>query len=139
MKISKMYGMIAPNVNNTETIRNVYIIDPEQKIRAILQYPLTNGRNIGEILRLVLALQTTDKDGVATPANWLPGQPVIVPSPKTFDELLERVQNPMGYNCMDWYLCFKGEYQNIMANNISNITNDFNNMFTYNSQRYFNN
>lgn len=116
MKISKMYGMIAPNASDTQTVRSVFIIDPEQKIRAILQYPLTNGRNIGEILRLVEALQTTDRDKVSTPANWIPGQPVVVPYPKTFDELLERVKNPMGYNCIDWYLCFKQEVPNMMMN-----------------------
>ena len=61
MKISRQYGMLAPNVSNTQTIRSVFFIDPEQKIRAILQYPMTNGRNTGEILRLLDALQLSDK------------------------------------------------------------------------------
>ncbi len=107
MKIARMYGMLPADQNATQTVRSVFIIDPEQKIRAILQYPMSNGRNIPEILRLLDALQTTDLEGVVTPANWMPGQSVIVPYPKTYDELLERVKNPMGYNCMDWYLCFK--------------------------------
>jgi peroxiredoxin (alkyl hydroperoxide reductase subunit C) len=68
---------------------------------------MTNGRNIPEILRIVDALQTSDKDKVSTPANWLPGQPVIAPSPQTFDALLERTTNPEGLSCIDWYLCFK--------------------------------
>ncbi|MEG0873501.1 MAG: redoxin domain-containing protein [Clostridia bacterium] len=109
MKISKKYGMIAPNTATTKTIRNVYFIDPEQKIRAILQYPLTAGRNTGEILRLLDSLQITDKENVVTPANWLPGQPTIIPAPKTYSELMDRIKNPMGYNCMDWYLCFNQE------------------------------
>jgi peroxiredoxin (alkyl hydroperoxide reductase subunit C) len=107
MAIAKMYGMMPADQNVTQTVRNVFIIDPEQKIRAILQYPMTNGRNIPEILRLLDALQTTDSENVVTPANWMPGQPVIVPYPKTYDELLERVKNPSGYSCMDWYLCYK--------------------------------
>ncbi|MEG2348830.1 MAG: peroxiredoxin [Clostridia bacterium] len=106
MKISKSYGMIAPNVSNTQTVRNVFFIDPDQKIRCILQYPMTTGRNTGELLRILDSLLTTDKEGVATPVNWLPGQPTIVPSPKTYCELVERLNNPLGYNCLDWYLCF---------------------------------
>lgn len=105
--IARLYGMIAPEASKTETVRNVFIIDPKGTIRAILQYPLTNGRNIPEIIRLIDALQTTDKEKVVTPANWMPGQPVIVPYPKTYQELIERVQNPQGLKCMDWYLCFK--------------------------------
>lgn len=107
MMIAKMYGMLPSDPNSTQTVRSVFIIDPDQKIRAILQYPMTNGRNIPEILRLLDALQTSDSEKVVTPANWMPGQPVIVPYPKTYEELLERVKNPAGLNCMDWYLCYK--------------------------------
>lgn len=106
MKISRLYGML-PDTSTTQTVRSVFIIDPEQKIRAILHYPKTNGRNIPEILRLLDALLISDKDNVATPAGWMPGQPVIVPPPKTYDELLERINNSAGYNCLDWYLCYK--------------------------------
>ncbi len=130
MAISKMYGMLPYDKNIAQTVRSVFIIDPDQKIRAILQYPMTNGRNIPEILRLLDALQTSDNENVATPANWMPGQPVIVPYPKTYDELLERVKNPMGYSCMDWYLCYKKgvdytqplvESQPMFTNPIGNI------------------
>lgn len=107
MMIARMYGMLPSDPNSTQTVRSVFIIDPDQKIRAILQYPMTNGRNIPEILRLLDALQTSDTEKVVTPANWMPGQPVIVPYPKTYDELLERIKNPAGLNCMDWYLCYK--------------------------------
>lgn len=110
MKISKMYGMIAPNISNTSPIRSVFIIDPNQVIRAILQYPKTNGRNIGEILRLIDALQITDKEKVSTPANWIPGKSTILPSPTTFDEILNKKDNISQTNCMDWYLCYNQRY-----------------------------
>lgn len=110
MTISKMYGMIAPNISNTETIRSVFIIDPEQTIRAILQYPKTNGRNVIEIMRLLDALQTTDKEKVATPANWIPGKSTILSSPTTFDEVLKN-KNNLGNNCIDWYLCYNQRYE----------------------------
>jgi peroxiredoxin (alkyl hydroperoxide reductase subunit C) len=106
-KVATMYGMISPAVSNTSTVRNVFIIDDKQIIRTILQYPLTTGRNIPEILRIIDALQTADKNKVVTPANWIPGAPVIVPPPATYRQLKERVENPYGYQCMDWYLCFK--------------------------------
>lgn len=105
--VARLYGMIAPDVSSTETVRNVYIIDEKQMIRAILEYPLTNGRNISEILRLIDALQTTDREKVVTPANWCPGQPVMVPPPRTYEELLERVEGQPGLNCVDWYWCYK--------------------------------
>ena len=105
--IARLYGMIAPDVSETETVRTVFIIDDKQVIRAILNYPLTNGRNIPEILRLVDALLTTDREKVAPPANWCPGQPAVVPPPQTYKELVERVKCPKGLQCMDWYLCYK--------------------------------
>lgn len=106
MEISRMYGMIAPDISTSTTVRNVFIIDPNGIIRAILVYPLTNGRYIPEIVRLLTALQTTDKEKVATPADWFPGQPVVVPAPQTYEELLERV-NSGEYDCVNWYLCYK--------------------------------
>lgn len=106
MKISRMYGMIAPNASTTQTVRCVFFIDPNQKVRAKLEYPMQNGRNIGEILRLLEAMQVTDSQNVYTPANWIPGAPTIVPAPTTFKQLLERTKNPNDFNCMDWYLCF---------------------------------
>lgn len=105
--IARLYGMIATEVSNTETVRCVFIIDDKQIIRAILTYPLTNGRNIPEILRLVDAIQTTDRYNVVTSANWCPGMPVLVRPPKTYNELLERLKCQKGLQCMDWYLCYK--------------------------------
>ena len=104
-EVSIKYGMIHPGESKTETIRCVFIIDPDQVIRAILYYPLTTGRNISEILRIIDALQTTDKYGVATPANWQPGEKVIVPAPTTVEGAEERLKE--GYECVDWYLCKK--------------------------------
>lgn len=106
-KVATLYGMISPAVSDTSTVRNVYIIDDKQIIRTILQYPLTTGRCIPEILRIIDALQTSDRDKVVTPANWVPGMPVVVPPPVTYQQLKERVKNPEGYSCVDWYLCFK--------------------------------
>jgi len=107
MSIAKMYGMIAPNISTSTTVRNVFIIDDKQIIRAILIYPLSNGRYIPEIIRLLTAMQLTDKEKVATPADWLPGDPVVVPAPQTYEELLRRVSGEEGYYCVDWYLCYK--------------------------------
>lgn len=106
--IARLYGMIAPDASTQETVRNVYIIDPNQIIRAILIYPLTNGRNIYEILRLVDALQTTDREKVVTPANWVPNNPTLVPPPKTYADLRLRQTNPESLHlaCKDWYLCY---------------------------------
>lgn len=108
-EIANLYGMVSNDVSNTETVRNVFIIDPNQKIRAILIYPLTNGRNIPEILRLLTALQTSDKYNVVTPANWEKGEAVLVPAPKDYDNLMERETNAdsLDLECEDWFWCYK--------------------------------
>jgi peroxiredoxin 2/4 len=103
--VSTLYGMIHPAQSKTETVRCVFIIDPESILRTILYYPLTTGRNMQEILRIIDALQTTDEHNVATPANWKKGDPVVVPPPHTTEAAEERVKE--GYDCKDWYLCFK--------------------------------
>lgn len=103
--VAKKFGMIHPEQSKTETVRCVFVIDPESKIRAMIYYPLTTGRNMKEILRLIDALQTTDKHKVATPANWNPGDPVVVPPPATVEDAEERLKQ--GYECKDWYLCKK--------------------------------
>jgi len=104
-EVSIKYGMIHPGESKTETIRCVFIIDPQQIIRAILYYPLSTGRNMEEIIRIIDALQTTDQHGVATPANWRPGEKVIVPPPNTLEGAEERLKEE--YECVDWYLCRK--------------------------------
>ena len=87
-------------------IRNVYIIDPYGKIRTILIYPKEIGRNINEILRILIALQTSDTHNVLTPANWEEKTPTIAKPPTTYEDLKERLINSSSYNCFDWYLCF---------------------------------
>lgn len=107
--ISNMYGMIPNNSNSTHTVRNVFILDPNQMIRCILIYPMENGRNISEILRMVDALQITDAENVSTPANWVPGMATIMPSPQNYSELMDNIKMNNNKNCMDWYLCFNKE------------------------------
>lgn len=112
MQIARKYSMIAPNIDNTQTVRSVFFICPDQTIRAILQYPMTNGRNIAEVLRLLDAMQFTDENKIMTPANWLPNQPGITPMPSTYDELVKKQNNLTGFNCIDWYLCFNTNIPN---------------------------
>ncbi|MQY62810.1 MAG: peroxiredoxin, partial [Calditrichaeota bacterium] len=104
-EVALAYGMVHPGQSATATVRCVFVIDPDQIIRTILYYPLTTGRNMQEILRIIDALQTTDKHKVATPANWKPGDMVVVPPPSTQEMAEERVKQ--GYECVDWYLCKK--------------------------------
>jgi peroxiredoxin (alkyl hydroperoxide reductase subunit C) len=105
MKVAKAYGMIHPGQSSTATIRTVFFIDPEGVMRAMLYYPLSNGRYIPEIIRLIKSLQASDRYGIATPANWQPGDKVVVPPPKNAKEMAHRLDE--GYECKDWYLCFK--------------------------------
>ena len=107
-EIARKYGMIASDISNTETVRNVFIIDDKGIVRLILVYPLNVGRCIPEIIRAVEALQTADSSKGATPANWVPCEPIIVPMPKTFNELLERNEEILkNRNGMSWYLSYK--------------------------------
>jgi len=107
-EISRKYGMISNEVSNTEAVRNVYIIDPQGIIRLILVYPMNVGRCIPEILRSLQALQIADSNKGATPANWVPCEPMIMLPPKTFEELIERnEQIQKERNGMSWYLSFK--------------------------------
>ena len=109
-EIARKYGMISSDISNTQTVRNVFVIDDEGIVRTILIYPLNIGRFIPEIIRIVTALQSADCNEAMTAANWLPGQPVIVPPPKTFCELQERNENIMkNQNGISWYLSFKND------------------------------
>lgn len=107
-EIARKYGMLSTVPNTTETVRNVFIIDDKGIIRVILTYPLNIGRCIPEILRIVQALQTADCNKASTPANWIPGEPIIVPKPNTYSELKERAKEiEKNRNGMSWYLSFK--------------------------------
>lgn len=108
MNISKTFGMLQPSASNTQAVRAVFIIDPEATVRAILYYPLSNGRNIDEIKRLLTAMQLSDKHNVATPANWQPGDDVIVPPPGSCGSAKERVEKPAAdTKVLDWFLVLK--------------------------------
>jgi peroxiredoxin 2/4 len=101
--VSTVFGMVHPGQSKTETVRAVFIIDPNQIVRLILYYPLSTGRNMDEILRVIDALQTADANKCATPANWRPGEMVIVPPPQTQEMAEDRLKQ--GYECVDWYFC----------------------------------
>jgi alkyl hydroperoxide reductase subunit AhpC len=101
-KVSKLYGMIHPESDPTVTVRSVFVIDPAKKIRLILTYPPSTGRNFAEILRAIDSLQLTDARSIATPVNWEPGEPVVI-SPKMSDEEAAR-QFPQGYKTLKPYL-----------------------------------
>lgn len=107
-QIARKYGMISNDISNTETVRNVFIIDDKGIVRTILIYPINVGRFIPEIIRIIKALQMTDCAKGSTAANWMPNQPVIIPPPKTFEELQQRnneIEN--NRNGIGWYLSFK--------------------------------
>ena len=105
MNVGTLYGMIHPGQSATAAVRCVFVIDPDQILRAMIYYPLSTGRNMDEILRLIDALQAADKYGIATPADWRPGDQAIVPPPATTDEAEKRLSE--GYDCKDWYFCKK--------------------------------
>lgn len=115
-QIARRYGMISNEVNPNVTVRNVFIIDDKGVVRAIFVYPMNVGRCIPEILRTVEALQTADRTGMSTPANWTPGNPLIVPSPQTFAELQQRQKEiEENRNGFSWYLSFANPESNNRA------------------------
>ncbi len=105
MKVARLYGMLQPGESETAAVRAVFIIDPLGTIRLIMYYPLNVGRNMEEIKRCLLALQTTVQHSVACPVNWKPGEKVIVPAPKTLAGLVERKESQL--EMVDWYLAKK--------------------------------
>jgi peroxiredoxin 2/4 len=105
MKVARAYGMIHPGAADTSAVRATFIIDPEGILRAMVYYPMTNGRSIDEFVRLVAALQTSDANKVATPEAWQPGDKVIVPPPADMAAAEARMNE--GYDCTDWYFCKK--------------------------------
>lgn len=106
MKVAHLYGMLHPGESETAAVRAVFVIDPKGLIRLILYYPLNIGRNMEEIKRILIALQTADEKKVALPVNWKPGDKAIVPPPKTLVEMDERIANTE-YEKVDFYLSKK--------------------------------
>ena len=109
MEVAKKYGMIQPGESSTKAVRAVFFIDPKGVIRTIIYYPLSLGRNFDELYRVIIALQTADTFNIATPADWQPGDDVIVPPPGSCGTAKERVEGAQkeGIKCLDWFICFK--------------------------------
>lgn len=108
MNVAKLYGMIQPGESTTSAVRAVFFIDPKDKIRTIMYYPLSLGRNFDEIKRVLIGLQTVDNFGVALPADWRPGDEVIVPPAGSCGVAKDRVEGvEKGLHCYDWFFCTK--------------------------------
>lgn len=108
MEVAKKYGMMQPGESNTKAVRAVFVIDPVGKIRTIIYYPLSLGRNFDELYRVVVALKTADKFNVATPADWRPGDDVIVPTAGSCGVAKERMESKKeDLTCYDWFFCTK--------------------------------
>ena len=106
MDVARAYGMLQPGASNTQAVRAVFIIDPNGLVKTILYYPLSNGRNMQEIKRILVALQLSEKHGVATPANWQPGEDVIVPPPGSCGVAKDRAADP-NVMMLDWFFSTK--------------------------------
>jgi len=108
MEIARKYGMIMPSEDSTKAVRAVFVIDPRGVVRTVIYYPLSLGRNFDELLRVVKALQTADHFDVATPADWRPGDRVIVPPAGSCGTAKERMDGEVdGVECEDWFFCTK--------------------------------
>lgn len=105
MTVAKAYGMIHPGAADTSAVRATFIIDPDGVLRAMVYYPMSNGRSIPEFLRLIRALKASDQHSIATPEGWQPGDKVIVPPPQDNKAVEARLGE--GYECVDWYFCKK--------------------------------
>ena len=107
MEVANKYGMIQPGESNTKAVRAVFFIDPKGIIRAIIYYPLSLGRNFDEIYRALIAMQAADEFNVATPADWRPGDDVIISPAGSCGVAKERMDNPGEMKCYDWFFCMK--------------------------------
>lgn len=107
MEVSKRYGMLQPGESSTKAVRAVFFIDPKGTIRTIIYYPLAVGRNFDEIKRVLIALQTADNFSVALPADWRPGDDVIVPTAGSCGVAKERMESKEEMHCYDWFFCTK--------------------------------
>jgi peroxiredoxin (alkyl hydroperoxide reductase subunit C) len=107
MEVAKKYGMIQPGESSTKAVRAVFFIDPKGIIRAIIYYPLSLGRNFDELYRALVAMQAADAFSIATPADWQPGDDVIVPTAGSCGVAKERMENKKDMKCYDWFFCTK--------------------------------
>ena len=118
MDVAKKYGMIQPGESNTKAVRAVFFIDPKGMIRTIIYYPLSLGRNFDELHRVLIALQTADEFGIATPADWRPGDDVIVPTAGSCGVAKDRMDGKEGITCHDWFFCTKKITKEAIENKI---------------------
>ena len=107
MDVAKKYGMVMPGESSTKAVRAVFFVDPKGIIRAIIYYPLSLGRNFDELYRALVAMQTADAFSIATPADWRPGDDVIVPPAGSCGVAKERMENKEEMKCYDWFFCTK--------------------------------
>ncbi len=107
MEVANKYGMVQPNEDTTKAVRAVFFIDPEGIIRAIIYYPLSLGRNFDELYRVVVALQAADEFGIATPADWRPGDDVIIGPAGSCGTAQDRMEGKEEMDCKEWYFCTK--------------------------------
>jgi len=107
MEVAKKYGMIQPGESNTKAVRAVFFIDPKGTIRAIIYYPLSLGRNFDELYRALIGMQTADEFSIATPADWQPGDDVIVPTAGSCGVAKQRMESKDEMKCYDWFFCTK--------------------------------
>ncbi len=108
MEVAKTYGMMMPGESSTKAVRAVFFIDPKGFIRTIIYYPLSLGRNFDELKRVLMGLQTADEFGIALPADWRPGDDVIVPTAGSCGTAKDRMEGKMeGVECKDWFFCLK--------------------------------
>ncbi|MEZ4909391.1 MAG: peroxiredoxin [Saprospiraceae bacterium] len=106
MEVARKYGMIQPGESNTKAVRAVFFIDPKGIIRAMIYYPLSLGRNFSELKRALIAMQTADKHSIATPADWVPGEDVIISPAGSCGTAKERMESS-DVKCSDWFFCTK--------------------------------
>ena len=107
MEVANKFGMIQPGEATTKAVRAVFFIDPKGIIRAIIYYPLSLGRNFDELYRALIAMQAADEFSIATPADWQPGDDVIVPTAGSCGVAKERMDNKVDMHCYDWFFCTK--------------------------------
>ena len=107
MEVARKYGMIQPGESSTKAVRAVFVVDPKGIIRTVIYYPLSLGRNFEELYRIIIALQTADAFAIATPADWQPGDDVIVPPAGSCGVAKERMDGKEEMHCYDWFFCTK--------------------------------
>lgn len=121
-KIAERYNIVNPDRIYEQSVRDLFIISPEGRIKAIITYPVSVGRNYYEVLRVIDSLQLTENYWVYTPANWMPGEPFMIPTVQTFEESknLIKIGSNMGLNCITWHSCYK-DYYSLVNNDQSNV------------------